>query len=145
MVIQQWLLTEILEKDDANSLYICNVYGPTHYRDKLTFWEALSKDLEDLGGKKLIIVRDFNTTISQLEKRGGTKVKDPFGERMEDLISYFGYVGCSNEEQEVHLEQQKGWSRTYSGKIGQVPRKRCFPSTKASSCFLHSSLCSLGS
>ena len=64
---------------------------------------------------------------------------------MEDLISYFGYVGCSNEEQEVHLEQQKGWSRTYSGNIGQVPGKRRFPSTKPFSSFLHSSLNSLGS
>ena len=48
MESQQWILTEIQEKDDANSLYICNVYGPTHYRDKVTFWEDLSKALEDL-------------------------------------------------------------------------------------------------
>ena len=64
MESQQWILTEIQEKDDASSLYIYNVYGSMHYRDKVTFWEDLSKDFEDLRGKNLIIARDFNTTIS---------------------------------------------------------------------------------
>ena len=39
-----------------------------------------------MHGKDLIIVGDFNTIGSQDEKRGGTKVRDPFGEKMEDLI-----------------------------------------------------------
>ena len=82
-----WLLTEIQEKDDPTSIYICNVYGTTHYKYKVTFLEDLSRLKEDLRGKHLIIVGDFNTTKSQLEKHGGTKVKDPFGEKMEDLIS----------------------------------------------------------
>ena len=46
--IHHWILTKIQEKDDSNSLYICNVYGPTHYRDKAMFWEELSKLHEDL-------------------------------------------------------------------------------------------------
>ena len=46
--IQQWILIEIQEKDDANSLYICNVYGPMHYRDKVILWEDISKVIEDL-------------------------------------------------------------------------------------------------
>ena len=29
-----WLLTEFQEKDDPNIYYVCNVYGPKHYRDK---------------------------------------------------------------------------------------------------------------
>ena len=87
MEIQQWLLTEIQENDDAKSFYIRDVYGPTHYRDKVIFWEYLSKVLEDLRGKNLLIAGDFNTTKSQLEKCGGTKIRDPFGEKMEDLIS----------------------------------------------------------
>ena len=41
-----------------------------------------------MRGKELIIDGDFNTTKSQPEKPGGTKVRDPFGEKMEDLISY---------------------------------------------------------
>ena len=34
---QNWLLTEFQEKDDSNVNYVCNVYGPTHYRDKQSF------------------------------------------------------------------------------------------------------------
>ena len=86
--IHHWLLIEIPEKDDPIPLYICNVYGPTHYRGKITFWKDLSKLKEHLRGEYLIITRDFNTTKTQLEKRGGTKVRDPFGDKMEDLISY---------------------------------------------------------
>ena len=36
------------------------------------------------------IAGDFNVTISTEERRGGTKVRNPFGERLEDLISLWG-------------------------------------------------------
>ena len=81
-----WLLTEIQEKEDLIPLYIYNVYGPTHYRDKTTFWEDLNKLKDVLHGKDLIIAGDFNITKSQFEKRGGKKVRDPFGENMQDLM-----------------------------------------------------------
>ena len=35
-------------------------------------------------------MRDFNVTISAEECRGSTKIKDPFGERLEDLITIWG-------------------------------------------------------
>ena len=31
---QYWILTEFQEKYDPNVSYVCNVYGPTHSRDK---------------------------------------------------------------------------------------------------------------
>ena len=34
---QHWLLAEFKEKDDTNVSYVCNVYGPTHSRDKQAF------------------------------------------------------------------------------------------------------------
>ena len=34
---QHWLLSEFKEKDDPNISYVCNVYGPTHCRDKKIF------------------------------------------------------------------------------------------------------------
>ena len=37
-----------------------------------------------------IIAIDFNTTISLEEKKGGSKVRDPFGERLEDLALQWG-------------------------------------------------------
>ena len=64
-----WLLTKIQEKEDLIHLYICNVYGATHYRDKTTIWEDLNKLNEELRGKDIIIVRDFNTIKSEFEKQ----------------------------------------------------------------------------
>ena len=34
-----------------------------------------------------IIIGEFNTTISLEEKKGGSKFRDPFGERLEDLMN----------------------------------------------------------
>ena len=54
---------------------------------KDSFWTSLEEQRE---GKPLLpcyIARDFNVNISVDERRGRTKVRDPFGERMEDLVS----------------------------------------------------------
>ena len=36
-----WILVEIQNKSNLEVFYICNVYGPTHYREKMDFWESL--------------------------------------------------------------------------------------------------------
>ena len=58
-----------------------------HYKDKMVFWEALNLLCEDLQGKDSIVVGDFNATKSQVEKRGVSIVRDPSGEKMEDLMA----------------------------------------------------------
>ena len=62
------------------------MYGPTHYRDKKTFWNNLEALKEDLEGKEIVIAMDFNATKMQSEKRWGSRVRYPYGENMEDLI-----------------------------------------------------------
>ena len=39
-----------------------------------------------------IITGDFNVTIFPKEKKGGSKVRYPFGERLEDVISSWKLV-----------------------------------------------------
>ena len=39
-----------------------------------------------------IIAGDFNVTISPEGKKGGSKVRDPFGERLEDVIASWKLV-----------------------------------------------------
>ena len=63
------------------------MYGPTHYRDKELFWNSLETLKEDQKGKDILIVVDFNATKAQLEKRGGSRIRYPYGKNMEDLIS----------------------------------------------------------
>ena len=52
----------------------------------MDFWESLLSLKTDPHEKAVIITRDFNTTKSSLEKRGGSIIKDPFGENLEDLM-----------------------------------------------------------
>ena len=35
-----WLLVEIQNKINEDLIFLCNVYGPTHYRDKLDLWDS---------------------------------------------------------------------------------------------------------
>ena len=65
---------EFKEKDDTNIRYVCNVYGPTHCRDKKSFWNSLAALKKEMEGKEIIIVGDFNATIAQSEKIWGSSV-----------------------------------------------------------------------
>ena len=77
-----WILLEMQNKSNQYMFFICNVYGPTHYRDKLEFWDSLLSLNLYLHGKDIIIAVDFNTTKSSMEKRGGLIIRDPFGEKI---------------------------------------------------------------
>ena len=57
---------------------------------KESFWTSLEEQSEDKKLLPYFIAGDFNATISAGERRGGTKMRDPFGKRMEDLISQWG-------------------------------------------------------
>ena len=41
----------------------------------------------DLQGNDIIIARDFNTMKGSMERRGGSIIRDPFGEKLEDLMT----------------------------------------------------------
>lgn len=63
-----------------------NVYMPTHFREKQECWKSLMelKDTEFVHNS--IIRGDFNTTMGNHEKRGGSIIRDAQQEHMEDLI-----------------------------------------------------------
>ena len=89
---RNWLLIKLENKESKEIFWIGNVYGPTMNAQKDSFWTLLEEQCE---GKKLLpcfIAGDFNVTISADERRGGTKVRDPFGERLEDIISQWGLI-----------------------------------------------------
>ena len=64
-----WLLIEMPNKSNQDSIFICNVYGPTHYKDKLEFWDSLLSLNLDLQGKDIMIAGDFNTMKTSMEKK----------------------------------------------------------------------------
>ena len=84
---RNWLLIKLENKESKKKNWIGNVYGPTMNAQKDRFWDSLEEQCEDKKLLPCFIVGDFNVTISFDERRGGTKIRDPFGERLEDLIS----------------------------------------------------------
>ena len=55
-------MKKIQRKDEKDTISVCNVYGPTHYRDKTIFWEDLGSLGEHMQGKDCSFVVDFSTT-----------------------------------------------------------------------------------
>ena len=84
------LFVEVEDKENKETLWVGNIYGPIIQAQKESFWNSLEDQC--IGKKQFpyIITGDFNVTISPEECRGGTKIRDPFGERLEDLISFWG-------------------------------------------------------
>jgi exonuclease III len=82
-----WSLVKLKHLQSGITYPICNVYMPNNYWEKRECWESLMK-IKELGAQNnCIIAGDFNTTLHQGGKKGGTIVRDPFREHMEDLIS----------------------------------------------------------
>ena len=76
---KNWLFVKLQNKENNESFWVGNIYGPTIQAQKENFWASLEDKCE---GKKHIpcfIAGDFNVTISAAEHRGGSKVRDPFG------------------------------------------------------------------
>ena len=89
---KNWLLVKLENKETKEMFWIGNIYGPTIQAHKENFWTSLEDQCE---GKKHIpcyIAGDFNVTISADEIIGGSRVRDPFGKRLEDLTSLWGLI-----------------------------------------------------
>jgi hypothetical protein len=68
-------------------LHITNVYMPNNYWEKLECWDSVLGFMEYGFNHNCIIDGDFNTAMHLRKKRGGSIVKGPSRENMEDLIS----------------------------------------------------------
>jgi hypothetical protein len=60
---------------------------PNSYKDKMATWNSLSELRNSIDLSSCIIGGDFNTHLNPGEKKGGSKVRDPFSENLTDLIS----------------------------------------------------------
>ena len=92
----------------------------------MDFWDSLISLKVDLQGKDVIIAGDFNTTKSSSEKRGRSIVRDPFGEKLEDLAAELDLLP-HDQKLEIHLEQQASWTRAHCRKIRPFPGKYLLP------------------
>ena len=87
---KNWLFVKLENKENKEAFWVGNIYGPTAQAQKETFWNSLEE--QRYGKKKTLwfIACDFNVIVSADERKGGVKVRDPFGERLEDLASQWG-------------------------------------------------------
>jgi len=83
---QSWLLVVLKNNDNNNNISVVNVYMPNSYKDKTTTWSSLSELRNSIYLSTCIIGGDFNTHLNPGEKKGGSKIKDPFSENLIDLI-----------------------------------------------------------
>jgi exonuclease III len=87
-----WIHTKLLHKDSGYLVSLFNIYVPQHIEEKKHCWETLKDFLQQNELDNIILGGDLNVTLAQEEKRGGTIVRDPAREWVEDLISAWDLV-----------------------------------------------------
>ena len=81
-----WLFTKLLHKDSGHSVSIFNMYVPVLFAEKKECWNSLKLFLNQHNPENLIVAGDLNVTLALAEKRGGSIVRDPAREWVEDLM-----------------------------------------------------------
>jgi exonuclease III len=86
-ICMHWIHTRFLHKDTSCQVSIFNIYAPQLLGGKKHCWESLQAYLQQNNLTNIILGGDLNVTLAQDEKRGGSIVRDPAREWVEDLAS----------------------------------------------------------
>ena len=63
-----------------------NIYSPVLLSEKRECWESLNSFLSSNRHDNLVLAGDMNVTLALSEKKGGSPVRDPAREWVEDII-----------------------------------------------------------
>jgi exonuclease III len=83
---QHCLLIVLKNRNSSNIISVINVYIPNIYVDKARCCNSLSVPKNSMDLPSCIIRGDFNTCLNSGEKKGGSKVRDPFSKKLFDVI-----------------------------------------------------------
>jgi len=72
-----WILTVLHNKYSTLKFSIFNIHMPNRYLEKLECWNSLFSIEDTLYITTIIVVGDLNTFLQNLEKIGGSCVRDP--------------------------------------------------------------------
>eukprot|EP00253_Pinus_taeda_P004106 PITA_04106 len=81
-----WLLTKLLHKDSGHQVSMFNIYAPVLPSEKKFCWDSILSYLSLNNPENIIIAGDMNVTLAVNEKKGGSPVRDPAREWVEDLM-----------------------------------------------------------
>ena len=78
--------------DSRETFCLFNFYVPANIGEKRECWDSVRHLLESENLENIIIVGDLNLTLCMEEKRGGTIVRDPAREWVEDLMQDWDFL-----------------------------------------------------
>jgi exonuclease III len=81
-----WIYSKLLHKESGHLISLFNLYVPVLFSEKRVCWDSLKSFLNLHNPENIIIAGDLNITLSSSEKKGGSPVRDPAREWVEDLI-----------------------------------------------------------
>lgn len=84
---ERWILKKLRLIETCYIFHLINVYSLVRNLEKVGFWNSLQIITKDYSVENCIIGGDFNTTLTNEEKKGGNIVRDPMGEKMLYLIT----------------------------------------------------------
>lgn len=83
---QHWIFTQLHHKDSGQLVSMFNLYAPVSPSEKKICWDTLQSFLLLHNLEKIIIARDLNVTLAAEEKKGGSHIRDPAREWVEDIM-----------------------------------------------------------
>eukprot|EP00253_Pinus_taeda_P024961 PITA_24961 len=83
---QHWIFTQLLHKDSGQQVSIFNLYALVLPSEKKICWDSLQSFLLLHNPENIIIIGDLNVTLAAEEKKGGSPIRDPSREWVEDII-----------------------------------------------------------
>ena len=81
-----WVFTKLSHKPSGRTVSMFNLYVPIMHSEKKECWNTLESFLNSQHLENIIIAGDLNVTLTANEKKGGTLVRDPSREWVEDII-----------------------------------------------------------
>eukprot|EP00253_Pinus_taeda_P030086 PITA_30086 len=87
-----WILLKLQQLESKEIICLVNVYAPNNASEKKLCWDSIKNlaDLENL--ENIIIAEDLSLTLLSSEKRGGSIVRDPPRESVEDLMQEWDLI-----------------------------------------------------
>jgi ribonuclease HI/exonuclease III len=82
-----WIHTKVHHKSTGCQVSLFNIYAPQILGEKIQCWDSLQTYLHQNNLPNIILGGDFNVTLAQDEKRGGSIVRDPAREWVEDIAA----------------------------------------------------------